>query len=97
MAAGVAEVPDTIAGVSMSGGLVEKEASHGQAGIRDYVVVPDGGAVIREDAISPAPTAVETAPAFNQMPDFLVNAVSKAKKVYDDAERKDNWRPGMRK
>ena len=97
MHAGVAEVPSTIAGVAMSGGLAEKEANYGQANTRDYAISPDGGAVITEGAPAGAAAAVETAPAFAHMPNFLKNAVNKAKEVYDQAEARDNWRPGMRK
>lgn len=95
MKAGEAKVPSTIAGVAMEGGLLQKETNYGQASTRDYTVTPDGGALITEG--SSMPTAVETTPALGHMPDFLKNAVQKAKDVYDSAQKRNNWRPGMRK
>ncbi len=89
-----APTPQVVAGVPMAGGLLEQETSYGQAETRDYTVGPEGGAVMQPGMGPVQGAAVETAPAFNAMPEFLINAVSKAKQVYEQAEVRNNWRPG---
>ncbi len=90
-----APVPVTqeVAGVPVDGGLLDKEMAHGVAHMRDYTApttqIPMGDQMADAEAVA--------APAFNAMPEFLLNAVSKAKKVLDEADAKANWRPGLRR
>jgi len=80
----------TIAGVKVEGGLAAREMAAGQAHLRDYSA--ENVAEIPEE-INENVVAGEAPP----VPAELVAALgSRAKQVLEEAERKSNWRPGMK-
>ncbi len=69
----------------MSTGLRRHETSMGQGGYSS--VDPD----LVEAGVAPAPQA-----AGEPIPDFLANAISKAKDIVDRTSEMENYRPGKK-
>jgi hypothetical protein len=73
-----------IAGVPVEGGLASYEASHGQAHLRD---VPEG----TPDELIPA-QPVGSGP----VPESVLDAIGRAKEIFDRTKDMKNYRPGKR-
>jgi len=95
-----AAVPPTrkIAGVPVRGGLMEYEQAAGVAHLRDYNAAgPTASSEVVEEVYEPEFANVPSMPIGAEVPAQLVAALGKsAKKVLEEAERKSNWRPGMK-
>jgi hypothetical protein len=78
-----------IAGVPVEGGLRDWEAKMGVAHLNDVAQASD---VASQDTIETYEPSVA-----GSVPDMIVDALGqKAKKVLEEAERRKNWRPGVK-
>ena len=80
-----------IAGVRMEGGLESKEVSVGQGHLRDYNAESfEQSAVVQDESVF--------VDAGGSVPTDVVAALGNhSKKILDATNKKDNWRPGMRR
>lgn len=94
----------TIAGVPVTGGLAAHEAAAGQGHFRDYtmeekdVTIHEGmeAAPMHPDMM-PDGAPIQHSVMETPLPAHLVSAIERSGDIFKAAEKKSNWRPGMKR
>ena len=86
--------PATIAGVTVEGGLMAKEAAAGMTNLRKLSWDDSGAGAGVTTMVEGAVPQQDAGP---ELPSQLVNALgTRAKKVFDAAQNRAKWRPGKK-